>query len=136
MSRRTGPSARALALTKATEAVARRDAHRIEREKRLQATLAELFHAQAEAERIRSAAEQAAAPFEEEVRRSVSAIEELGETKSGIASLTGLPLARVRDYLSRADLGGHCVADRQPALQGAASTAQAGLRAQILPSAA
>lgn len=124
MSRRTGTSARALALTKATEAVARREAHRIEREKRLQATLAELFHAQAEAERIRTAAERAAAPFEEAVRRSVIAIEALGETRSGIASLTGLPFSRIRDYLTRPGLGEKCPADQDTSLaQAAPSTA-------------
>lgn len=120
MSRRTGTSARALALTKATEAVARRDAHRIEREKRLQATLTELFHAQAEAERIRTAAEHAAAPFEEAVRRAVIAIEALGETRSGIATLTGLPFSRVRDYLTRPDPGEQCAADQDTSLVHAA----------------
>lgn len=100
MSRRTGASAKAQALAKATEAVARRDAERIEREKRLQATLTEFFQAQGEAERIRSAAEEAAAPFEAAMRDSIRALEGIGETRAGIASLTGLPLSRVREHLA------------------------------------
>jgi hypothetical protein len=100
MSRRSGTSAKAQALAKATEAVARRDAERIEREKRLQATLAEFFHAQGEVARIRTTADKAAAPFDAAMRDAVQAIEGLGETRAGIASLTGLPASRVREYLT------------------------------------
>ena len=99
MTRRTGASAKAQALAKATEAVARRDAERIEREKRLQTTLMEFFHAQGEAERIRAAADDAAAPFDAAMRDSVRALEDIGETRAGIASLTGLSLSRVREQL-------------------------------------
>ncbi|MBR7827579.1 hypothetical protein KDK95_14770 [Actinospica sp. MGRD01-02] len=100
MARRTGASAKALALTKATEAVARRDAERIEREKRLAATLAEYFHAQGEADRIRAAADEAAAPFDAAMCAAIHGLEALGETRRGIASLTGLPLCRVREQLA------------------------------------
>ena len=100
MTRRTGASAKTQALAKATEAMARRDAERIEREKRLQSVLAEFFHAQGEAERIRSAADVAAAPFDGTMRDSVCTLDGLGETRAGIASLTGLPVARVREYLA------------------------------------
>lgn len=104
MTRRTGASAKAQALAKATEAVARRDAERIEREKRLQTTLMEFFHAQGEAERIRAAADDAAAPFDAAMRDSLRALEDIGETRVGIASLTGLSLSRVREQLAEGDL--------------------------------
>lgn len=118
MSRRTGASAKTQALAKATEAMARRDAERIEREKRLQSVLTGFFHAQGEAERIRSAADVAAAPFDGTMRDSVRALDELGETRAGIASLTGLPLARVREYLADGT-------PDQPAQRAKASSAEA-----------
>jgi hypothetical protein len=104
MTRRSGASAKAQALAKATEAVARRDAERIEREKRLQTTLTEFFQAQGQAEHIRAAADEAAAPFDAAMRDSVRALEGIGETRAGIASLTGLPLSRVREHLADGDL--------------------------------
>ena len=103
--------------------MARRDAERIEREKRLQAVLAEFFHAQGEAERIRSAADVAAAPFDATMRDAVRILDGLGETRAGIASLTGLPLARVREHLADSASGSTAhdskasegeVADRAP----------------------
>lgn len=100
MARRTGASARTLALTKAQEAVALRDAERIKREKQLEATLADYYQAQGEVERIRVEAEVAAAPFEATAREAVRSLDRLGETRASIAGLTGLPLPRVRDYLS------------------------------------
>lgn len=99
MARRSGASARTQALAKAAEAVARRDAERIEREKRLQDALADFYHAQAEVERIHAAAVAAAAPFDGSIRKAVRALEELGETRAGIAGLTGLSTSRVREYL-------------------------------------
>jgi len=99
MTRRTGSSARAQALVRAAEAVARRDAERIAREKAVQATLAEFFHAQGEIERIHVEAEKTAAPFERTAGDAVRALDRLGETRSGIAELTGLAVVRVRDYL-------------------------------------
>ena len=102
MARRTGASARTLALTRAQEAVALRDAERITREKQLEATLADYFHAQGEVERIHRDAEAAAAPYEASIREAVRALDRQGETRAGIAGLTGLSLPRVRDYLSDA----------------------------------
>jgi hypothetical protein len=102
MARRTGASARTLALTKAQEAVAQRDAERIKREKQLEAALADFYQAQGEVERIHQAAAAAAAPFEATIRESVRALDRLGETRPGISGLTGLSLSRVRDCLSDA----------------------------------
>ncbi|MEY9860589.1 hypothetical protein ABH935_006226 [Catenulispora sp. GAS73] len=98
MARRTGASARTLALTKAQEAVALRDAERIKREKELEKVLADYFQAQAETQRIRDDAEAKVAPFEAVIREAVLKLDQLGETRAGIAALTGLPLLRVRDY--------------------------------------
>lgn len=102
MARRSGTSTRARALARAAEAVARRDAERLAREKSLQAALADLYHAQAEVERIHDAAAKTAAPFDLAIREAVCALEGLGETRAGIAALTGLAPARVRGYLSDA----------------------------------
>lgn len=99
MTRRSGSSARAQALAKAAQAVARRDAERIAREKAVQAALADFFHAQSEIQRIDAEACKAAAPFELVARDAVRALNRLGETRSGIAALTGLSLVRVRDYV-------------------------------------
>lgn len=103
MTRRTGASARAQALAKATDAVARRDAQRIAREKQLQATLADFFHAQGEVEHIHAAAQTAAAPFEDSIRQAVRTLDALGETRAGIAALTGLPMAHLRQCLAQTD---------------------------------
>lgn len=100
MARRTGASARSLALARAAEAVARRDAERIAREKAIQAALVEFFQAQGEVERIRADAEKAAAPFDAAMRDALCALDRLGETRAGISSLTGIPLTRVREYLT------------------------------------
>ena len=100
MARRTGVSARSRALAKATEAVARRDAERIAREKAVQAALIEFFQAQGEIERIRTEAEKAAAPFGAEMRDAVRALDRLGETRAGITALTGVAPTRVREYLT------------------------------------
>lgn len=99
MARRTGVSARAQALAKAADAVARRDAARIAREKAVQEALAEFFQAQGQVERVYAEAGRAAAPFEAAAHDAVRGLERLGETRAGIADLTGLPLGRVRDYL-------------------------------------
>lgn len=100
MARRTGASARILALTKAQEAVAQRDAERIKREKQLEATLADYYQARGEVERIHGDAEAAAAPFEAAIREAVRCLDRLGETRTGIVGLTGLAFPQVRDYLS------------------------------------
>jgi len=64
----------------------------------------EFFHAQGEAERIRAAADEAAAPFDAAMCDSVRALEDIGETRAGIASLTGLSVSRVREHLADGDL--------------------------------
>lgn len=100
MARRSGASARTAALTKAQEAVAQRDAERIRREKQLEAVLADYYQAQGEVERIHRSADVAAAPFEATIGEAVRSLDRLGETRAGIAGLTGLSLPRVRDYLA------------------------------------
>lgn len=100
MARRTGTSARTQALAKATEAVARRDAERIARDKHLQAALADFYHAQGQVERIHQEAETATAPFEASIQEAVRTLDRLGETRAGIAGLTGLSMPRVREYLT------------------------------------
>lgn len=104
--RRNGAAARTQALARATQAVARRDAARIEREKRIQAALTDFFHAQAQVERIQAEAEAASEPFEAGIRQAVLTLDGLGETRSGIAELTGLSLPRVRHYLASAHSDG------------------------------
>ena len=106
-----GTSARAQALAKAADAVARRDAERIAREKAVQEALAEFFQAQGEVERIHAAAAMTAAPFDAMMREALRALERLGETRTGIGDLTGVPVARVRDYLAD---DGTTVAQDQP----------------------
>ena len=91
-----------MALTKAQEAVAQRDAERIRREKQLEAALVDYYRAQGEVERIHKDAEVAAAPFEATMRGAVRCLDRLGETRTGIAALTGLTLPQVRDCLSGA----------------------------------
>lgn len=100
MARRTGASARTQALAKAAEAVARRDAARIAREKKLQQILADFYHAQSEVERIRREADASIAPFDVAMRDAVRALDALDEGRAGIADLTGLSLAGVREYLA------------------------------------
>lgn len=100
MTRRSGTSARAQALAKAADAVARRDSERITREKAVQGALAEFFQAQSEVERIQAAAEKSAAPFDAAMRDAVHALSRLGESRAEITGLTGAPLARVREYLA------------------------------------
>jgi hypothetical protein len=104
MGRRSGTSARTQALVKAAEAVARRDAERIAREKKLQAVLADFYHAQSEVERVRREADAATAPFDAAMRDAVRALNALDEGRAGIAQLTGLPPVRVREYLADASL--------------------------------
>jgi hypothetical protein len=99
MTRRAGASARTQALAKATEAVARRDAQRLAREMQLQTVLADFYHAQGEVERIHREADAAAAPFAASMREATHALEGLGESRAGIATLTGLTPAQVREYL-------------------------------------
>ena len=96
MSRLQGASA----LAKAAKAVPRRDAERIEREKRVQDVLADFYHAQGEVERIHCEADAAAATFGVSMREAVRALDSLGESRAGLAGLTGLTLVPVREYLA------------------------------------
>ena len=100
MARRTGASARTQALAKAAEAVARRDAERITREKAVQVALAEFFQAQVERSRIYTDADRSAAAFDAAMRDAVRNLSRLGESRGDIAELTDVPLARVREYLA------------------------------------
>jgi hypothetical protein len=83
--------------------VARRDAERIAREKKLQAVLADFYHAQSEVERIRHEADATIAPFDAAMREAVRALDALDEGRAAIVELTGMPLARVREYLADTD---------------------------------
>ena len=83
--------------------MARRDAARIEREKSLQAALADFFQAQGSVERIYEDAAKAAEPHGEAMRAAVRAIDNLDEPRAGIAELTGLSVVRVREYLAAAE---------------------------------
>jgi hypothetical protein len=93
-------------MARAADAVARRDAARIEREKRLHAALADFFQAQEAVGLIYAEAAKAAESHEEAMRMAVRAIDGLDEPRAGIAELTGLPMLRVREYL--ADVGADC----------------------------
>jgi hypothetical protein len=100
MTRRSGTGIRSQALARAADAVARRDAQRLAREKAVQGALADLFQAQAAVDKIHAEAQRAAQPFDEVIRDAVSTLGALGETRVGIAELTGLPLMSVRHYLT------------------------------------
>ena len=89
--------------------MAQRDAERIKRERQLEAALADFYEAQGEVERIHRAAEGAAAPFEATMRESVRSLDRLGETKPGIARLTGLSLSHVRGCLAGEVPGGQAL---------------------------
>ena len=112
--RRHGTSSRTHALARAADAVARRDAARIEREKSLQAALADFFQAQGAVERIYEDAAKAAELHEEAMRTAVRAIDSLDEPRAGIAELTGLSVARVREYLAAAEADSAPTADERP----------------------
>ena len=109
--RRRGTSPRSQALSRAANAVAQRDAERIERAERIQAALADIFQAQESVERIKAKAVEAAEPYEASVCAAVCTLENLGETRGGIAALTGLPLSRVREYLAAGVAGSPKEAD-------------------------
>lgn len=87
-------------MNRAADVVARRDVARIEREKSVQARLADFFQAQEAVERIEADATKAAEPYEAAMRDAVLALDGLEETRTGIAELTGLSPARVREYLA------------------------------------
>lgn len=109
-------------MSKAADAVARRDAARIEREKILQATLADFFQAQEAVERIYVEATKTAEPHEAAMRAAVRAIDRLDEPRAGIAELTGLSVVRVREYLADADTDSAPVLDSRPKRPNSATT--------------
>jgi hypothetical protein len=109
-------------LNKAADAVARRDAARIEREKILQAALADFFQAQEAVERIYVEATKTAEPHEEAMRAAVRAIDRLDEPRAGIAELTGLSVVRVREYLADADTDSDPVVGGRPKRPNSATT--------------
>jgi hypothetical protein len=112
--RRHGAASRTRALARAADAVARRDAARIEREKSLQAALTDFFQAQGAVERIYEDAAKAAEPHEGAMRAAVRAIDGLDEPRAGIAELTGLSAVRVREYLAAAEADCAPTADGRP----------------------
>lgn len=109
-------------MNKAADAVARRDAARIEREKILQAALADFFQAQEAVERIYVEATKSAEPHEEAMRAAVRTIDRLDEPRAGIAELTGLSVVRVREYLADADTDSDPVVDGRPKRPNSATT--------------
>lgn len=109
---------RAAALRRAQEAKARRDAERMERERRLESALADFYEhteaaavlraeAQRKAERLIADAETAAAVPEGAARRAVAVLRELGESQPQIAELTGMNIAEVRACLATQDAASH-----------------------------
>lgn len=109
---------RSAALRRAQEAKARRDAERIQRERRLESALADFYEhteaaallrseAQRRAERLLAAAETAAAIPEEAARRAVAVLRELGESQPQIAELTGMSVAEVRACLATQEAAAH-----------------------------
>jgi hypothetical protein len=112
MSRRVSVS-RASAVRAAQEAKARRDAERLERERKVEAALADFYESRMRAEVIREAARVRVAKFLQEAEAAareprisahaaVMALKELGETREQIAELTGMSVTEVRVHLSGA----------------------------------
>lgn len=101
---------RASAVRAAQEAKARRDAERLERERKVDAALADFYESRMQAEVIRETsrvkvakilreAEQAALEPLKAAHAAVMALKELGETREQIAELTGLSVSEVRVHL-------------------------------------
>ena len=101
---------RASAVRAALEAKARRDAERLERERKVESALADFYESRMRAEVIREAArvkvakilKEAEAAALEPLRAAhaaVMALKELGETREQIAELTGLSVTEVRVHL-------------------------------------
>lgn len=104
---------RASAVRAALEAKARRDAERLERERRVESALADFYENRMRAEGIRESArvkvarilqeaEQAAREPLKAAHAAVLALRELGETREQIAELTGLGVTEVRAHLGGA----------------------------------
>jgi hypothetical protein len=101
---------RASAVRAALEAKARRDAERLERERKVEAALADFYESRMRAEVIREAArvkvarilreaEQAARGPLMAAHATILVLKELGESREQIAELTGLGVTDVRAHL-------------------------------------
>jgi hypothetical protein len=108
---RRGSSARAVALRKAQQAKAARDAAQLSREKNIEAALADYFQATSHAEQIRTEARQktdriladadlaAQAPLQA-ARSALHRLRELLGSATEVASLCGIPTSEVRSLLA------------------------------------
>ena len=101
--------------------MAQRDAARIEREKSIQAALADFFQAQGAVERIEAEAAKAAELHVAVMRTAVCTLENLEETRGGIAELTGLSQSRVREFLAATGAGSAQGADGRAGRGGSAA---------------
>lgn len=110
MARRTS-SVRAAAVRRAQEAKARRDAERLQRERRIEAALADFYESTATAEQLRATARDKAARIIEDgeavaresdaaARAAVRQLRELVDTHAEVADLCGVPMATVRAMLT------------------------------------
>ena len=102
---------RASAVRAALEAKARRDAERLERERKVDSALADFYENRMRAEVIRETArvkvarilqeaEQAAREPLKAAHAAIVALRELSETREQIAELTGLGVTEVRAHLA------------------------------------
>jgi hypothetical protein len=109
---RRGSSRRAAALRRAQEAKASRDAAAAQREQQVEAVLADYFEAVAQADRLRAdarrkadavidSAEQAAGGSLAAARDAVRRLRELTGSSTEVASLCGLTVTAVRDFLTQ-----------------------------------
>ncbi|MFD9691859.1 hypothetical protein ACFWXO_39560 [Kitasatospora sp. NPDC059088] len=106
-------ASRASAVRAAQQAKAARDAERLQRERRVESTLADFYEQTGRAEQLRASAsaraakvladaEAAAKEPEQRAKLAVVRLQALGEPRDQIAELTGLPLAEVRAVLAEA----------------------------------
>lgn len=104
-------SARAEALRRAQQAKQLRDAKRLQRERRVEQALADYFEntqlvqqiteqAEVKAAKVIADGEQAAREPRALAASAVGRLEQLGETRTAIAELTGLSLPAIRDLLA------------------------------------
>ncbi|WP_194908994.1 hypothetical protein [Catenulispora rubra] len=109
---------RASAVRAALEAKARRDAERLERERKVEAALADFYECRMRAEAIREAARVRVAKILREAEAAareplnaahtaIMALKELGETREQIAELTGQSVTEVRIHLGGGWEPGH-----------------------------
>ena len=93
---------RAVAVRRAHEATARRDAERIRRERELETALVDFYAALARIEKIRAKAAREVEPFEQSADEAMRRMARLGEPVASIAELTKLPSGQVRAALAGA----------------------------------